>query len=491
MNQRTSQPSVAARLKPWQRFHNKLSLVYGGAMALVVLVLSFVVIDLGVESATKAAASRALATANAITQTLASEALTRRPRELNALANRLVSSDAVLRGVYGLQPSQSPGSYNVLFSTGPEAPEAGTLYRTPHDTALRHAAEGPVAHDEATEAETSVTLTAYAPWKREGGSLFAIVGVVVDAREVAEMRTRLMGLALVAIFVLLSALTLVSRQVSRKVEAPFRRLLEAIRSIDAGNYDVRLRFRDHDEFAQVAGHFNSMAKHLSERSFMRETLGRYMSEEVAQALLDDPHAVRLGGELREVTIFFSDIAGYSTVSERLTPSEVVDLINAYFTAMHEVIDSHHGSVIEYLGDGMLVAFGAPVRHEHHAELAVRCALAMDQKLYELNATWGQSALGERLNDVGLDRLSARIGIHTGTVVAGNLGSPHRMKYGVIGDAVNLAARLEVLNKELRTSVLLSDKVYQRLPEELRHRTTIEGVHHVKGRDEPVGVFAIR
>ena len=491
MNQRTTEPSVSSRLKPWQRFHNKLSLVYGSAMALVVIALSLVVIDLGVEAATEAAASRALATANAITQTLASEALTRRPRELNALSKRLVGSDAVLRGVYGLQPDQGQGSYRVLFGTGPEAPESGSMYRVPHDTALRHAAEGPVAHEKATEAETSVTLTAYAPWKREGGSLFAIVGIVVDARQVTEMRNRLVGLALVAIFVLLSALTLVSRQVSRKVEAPFKRLLGAIRAIDAGDYNVRLRFRDHDEFAQVAGHFNSMAKHLSERSFMRETLGRYMSEEVAQALLDDPHAVRLGGELREVTIFFSDIAGYSTVSERLTPSEVVDLINAYFTAMHDVIDSHHGSVIEYLGDGMLVAFGAPVRHEHHAELAVRCALVMDQKLYELNATWGQSALGERLNDVGLDRLSARIGIHTGTVVAGNLGSPHRMKYGVIGDAVNLAARLEVLNKELRTSVLLSDKVYQRLPEELRNRTTIEGVHHVKGRDEPVGVFAIR
>ena len=89
----------------------------------------------------------------------------------------------------GSSPQIRRGSYKVLFSTGPEAPEPGSLYRAPHDTALRHANEGPVAHTEATEAETSVTLTAYAPWKREGGSLFAIVGVVVDARQVTEMRT--------------------------------------------------------------------------------------------------------------------------------------------------------------------------------------------------------------------------------------------------------------------------------------------------------------
>jgi adenylate cyclase len=491
MNQARSRSGVLGRLKPWQRFHNKLSLAYGGVMAVVVIALSAIVVTLGVESATQSVASRALATATTITQTLASEAITRSPRELAGLSARLMAGDAHLRGIYGLRLSDTPGTYEVIFGSGPDAPSAGERYLAPHDTALRQATDGPVAHESATEGETGATITAFAPWKRSGDRLYAIIGVTVDARQVIEMRDRMLGIAIMAILVLIIALILVSRQVARQVEAPFRRLLEAIRAIDAGDYDVRLRFRDNDEFAQVAGHFNSMAKHLSERTFMRETLGRYMSEEVAQVLLDDPHAVRLGGELREVTIFFSDIRGYSTVSERLTPSEVVDLINAYFTAMHEVIDRHHGSVIEYLGDGMLVAFGAPVRHDDHAEHAVRCALAMGKRLHELNATWGQSALGERLNDVGLDRLTARIGIHTGTVVAGNLGSPHRMKYGVIGDAVNLAARLEVLNKDLETAVLLSDKVYQRLPEELRHRTTVEGVHQVKGRDEPVGVFSIR
>ena len=158
MSEANTTTSVSTRLKPWQRFHNKLSLVYGGAMTLVVVSLSLVVVDLGVGAATESAASRALATANAVTQTLASESLARNPRDLANLANVLVSSDASIRGIYGLQPTENQQAYEITFSSGPEAPAMGTLYRAPHDTALRHAVEGPVAHESATEGETGATL---------------------------------------------------------------------------------------------------------------------------------------------------------------------------------------------------------------------------------------------------------------------------------------------------------------------------------------------
>ena len=187
---------------------------------------------------------------------------------------------------------------------------------------------------------------------------------------------------------------------------------------------------------------------------------------------------------------FADLRGYSTVSERLTPTEAVELVNAYMTVMHEAVVAHGGSVIEYQGDGVLATFGAPVRRDDHAELGVRCALGIERRLRNLKSDLGTGRLGERLAEVGVTALESRVGLHTGTVVAGNLGSPAHMKYGVIGDAVNVSARLEALNKELNTRVLMSDKTYQRLPVELRNMARVQGVRQVKGRAQPVGVFSI-
>ncbi len=178
----------------------------------------------------------------------------------------------------------------------------------------------------------------------------------------------------------------------------------------------------------------SQAEALARRSqFIRETFGRYVSEDVVAQLLDAPEGFELGGELRKVTILMSDLRGFTALAECLAPQEVMTFLNRYLEAMVEVILAYRGTIIEILGDGLLVLFGAPLSRDDDAERAVACALAMQLRIDDTNAPNRRA---------GLPEVDMGIGIHTGEVVVGNIGSQQRTKYGVVGSAVNLTGRIE-------------------------------------------------
>ncbi len=204
---------------------------------------------------------------------------------------------------------------------------------------------------------------------------------------------------------------------------------------------------------------------------------RFVPSDLVRRILAQGEEATLGGESREVSILFSDLRGYSTLIERQTPERVIEFMNTYFQAMQDVIEAHHGVVLELQGDAILVVFGAPDDLPGHAEAAVRCAVAMRERLEQLN--------GEVEMELG-----HRIGVHTGRVVAGNIGGRSFMKYGVIGDVVNVAARLEQLNKDFDTSVLFSDEVISLLPEELREQASDRGEVALKGRAQSQRVYSI-
>jgi class 3 adenylate cyclase len=166
---------------------------------------------------------------------------------------------------------------------------------------------------------------------------------------------------------------------------------------------------------------------------VRETFGRYLSDEVAATLLDNPAALRLGGEKRLVTILMSDLRGFSNVAERLAPEVVVDILNIYLGRMAEVIAAHLGTIDEFIGDAILVLFGAPLPRPDDARRAVACAIAMQRAMEDVNA---------ELSARGWPFLEMGIGINTGEVVVGNIGSQKRAKYGAVGSHVNLTARIE-------------------------------------------------
>jgi adenylate cyclase len=167
--------------------------------------------------------------------------------------------------------------------------------------------------------------------------------------------------------------------------------------------------------------------------FIRNTFGRYLSDEIVDALLESPQGLDLGGITCRVTILMADIRNFSHVCESHSPQQVVKLLNNYLGAMSAVIMAHNGTVDEFIGDGILAIFGAPVGRPDDARRATRCALAMQAAVHGINA---------RNREHGLPEIAIGIGLNTGVVVAGNIGSEQRSKYGVVGHTVNLTARIE-------------------------------------------------
>lgn len=194
------------------------------------------------------------------------------------------------------------------------------------------------------------------------------------------------------------------------------------------------------------------------------------------------------GEERKVTILFSDLQDYSIACECLPPLKVMSILNQYVTVMNKLVNQYHGHVIEFMGDGILAVFGAPHYRTDHAEQALRCAIAMQLHLQELNREWRRTGLTQYWQGRCGESMRARIGIHCGAVVMGHLGSATRRKYAVVGNVVNVAARLEALNKELSTDILLSAEICRQLPETMARDLTDLGEFRVKGREMPIRVY---
>lgn len=217
-------------------------------------------------------------------------------------------------------------------------------------------------------------------------------------------------------------------------------------------------------------------------------IAAYLPAQLVSRLRDRQLTPRLGGAKREVTVLFSDLRGYSTITEHLDPDDVIRLLNDCFGALSADVRAHGGTVLEFLGDGMLAVFGAPGHLPDHAEQAVRAAGAMVGSMEWLNDAWVLTGRDRLWQAHGMRELGIRVGIHSGTVVAGNLGSETQMKYAVVGDAVNVAARLEQLNKQLGSTIAVSAETRDRLSPALQRWLEPLGSHPVKGRSQAVTVF---
>jgi len=261
------------------------------------------------------------------------------------------------------------------------------------------------------------------------------------------------------------------------IAAPLQTLVGAMRDVLAGNLHRRTDVRRDDEIGFLARSFNEMVAGLEEREAIKDTFGRFVSREVAAAVLDGGTA--LGGERREVTILFQDVRGFTSLAEHAEPDALVHLVNRLMTEMVAAVEGEGGTIRQFTGDGVMALFGAPVRHSDDPERAVRAALAMVERLPRLNRD---------LATEGFAALRIGIGIHTGDVVVGKIGPDERVEYSVVGDAVNLAGRIEGLTKEMQAVILVSGETAARLGPAFRFGR--RDVVAIRGKDQPVEVVEV-
>ena len=219
---------------------------------------------------------------------------------------------------------------------------------------------------------------------------------------------------------------------------------------------------------------------FSEKRYLKRAFQHYVPPAVVESLVADADRLRLGGEKRELTVLFSDIRGFTTLSEAMAPEDLVKLLNEYFTAMTEKVFAHRGSLDKYIGDAMMAVYGAPIAEPQHAALACRTALDMVRALRSLQ---------ESLRSRKLPAIDIGIGINTGPMVVGNMGSASRFNYTVVGDAVNLASRIEHLNKDYGTNILVSEYTFEQVKHEFPVSREVDRVR-VRGRAQPVRLFEL-
>jgi adenylate cyclase len=286
------------------------------------------------------------------------------------------------------------------------------------------------------------------------------------------------------LFVALSSLlvaVLLSLAFARRLTEPIIALVSHTQRIARGDYSVRSTPYREDELGRLSAAFDDMSRGLAERDRVRDLLDKNVSPEVAAQLLRD--GATLGGQEREVTILFADLRGFTSLCEKLPAPELLTLLNRYLDRMSTAIEAQGGVIDKFIGDAIMALFGAPVAQGDPADRALAAALAMERALAAFNA---------ELAAEGRPPLGIGIGINTACVVAGNIGSHRRLNYSVIGDGVNVAARLESLTRtaDYRTNIITSAATAAALREPTRFSLRDLGSLQVKGRAEPVEIFAV-
>lgn len=255
-------------------------------------------------------------------------------------------------------------------------------------------------------------------------------------------------------------------------------LAAAIKKVSAGHLDISLSVPRDEEMANLARAFNAMVEGLQERDRMRYSLGRVMDPKIAEILIKENPKV--GGRRRTATIMFCDIRNYTTLCEELSHDELQEFLNEYWKDTVEIIMEQEGTIDKFHGDGVCVVWGAPILHEDDSVRAVRTAWRLVQNVERLNKR--REAQRKMPIQIG-------VGLHMGEVIAGHIGSERRMDYTVVGDVVNVAARIEELNKKFGTKILISDSVYEKVEAHVRVKTLT--LAHLRGHKRPILVHALR
>ncbi len=270
---------------------------------------------------------------------------------------------------------------------------------------------------------------------------------------------------------------LLSVFVSKSVSGPLKEMETAMKEVAKGNLDVQIKVVSNDEIGALGEGFGRMIKGLKESEAIKESFGKYISQEIRDEILGG--RVPLDGEMKRATLLFSDLRDFTPFVESTHPKQVVAIMNQYFSEMAESIKKNQGLILQYVGDEIEAVFGAPVSYDGHPDMAILAALDMKRRLELLN---------ERLQKQGAEPFRHGIGIHTGAVLAGIIGSKERSSYALVGDTVNLASRIQGLTKELSCDVILSQTTHDLLAGSYRMEQL--SAMKIKGKNQDVMVYKL-
>jgi adenylate cyclase len=327
------------------------------------------------------------------------------------------------------------------------------------------------------EGNTSWALARFNPKFMSGMKGNYGVAAALDVTKIKEIVRRNLIYALLVLLAATATSIGFGARLAAVMSRAIKRLQAAQKRLEAQDFVHVDAVNTGDELEDLATGFNQMVDQLKAADEMKTTMGKYMARKVMAHLLKEK--MSLGGEKLEVTILFTDIRSFTSISENMDPQALVALLNEYFTEMVTIILSQDGVVDKYIGDAIMVVFGAPEPMADDALRAVRSAVGMRDALAKLN---------ERLKERGVAPLRTGIGIHTGEVIAGSIGHEEQRQYTVIGDAVNLASRLETATKDLGTNILISEHTHALVKDQVEARQVKE--IHVKGRAQPVMTYEI-
>jgi adenylate cyclase len=271
---------------------------------------------------------------------------------------------------------------------------------------------------------------------------------------------------------------LLSLGLSMYFSRPIRKLGEITKALGMGAFNCRIDVNRNDEFGDLAYAFNRMAEDLELKEKIKDSFGRYVAPEIVDMIISNPDKLWMKGSKVEATVLFVDIRGFTTISENKDPEAVVELLNDYLTRVTDTVIKYGGHINKFVGDEVMAVFGAPIRNPSHAASAVKAALHIQDQMAALNRT---KLLGETTIGVG-------VGVNSGEMLAGNLGSERRMEYTVIGDNVNVASRLTSLAKG--GEILISKRTYDAIGDKKRLHVEERGKVPVKGRRRQIAIYRV-
>ena len=401
-------------------------------------------------------------------------------KELRRIAAANRRNDVYVSDVYTLYvdpQNKNELLYGVESDINPDPP--GSLYKDSDKDKIFKNRELSYVDEHFVADQFGLWLSAYAPIKDENGKLVAILGVDINAKDIHIRTQQLIKFAIWGLIASLLLSIIIAYFLSKRVTLSLDHLCYVVKEIGDGNLQTRSTLETNDEFGVLSREINKMVRGLQERERLKMSFARYVSLHIMEKILQSEAPLKLEGERRKVTLLFSDIRQFTQLAEKLPPEEVVTLLNEYFEVMIEVIFSHSGTLDKFIGDGIMAEFGAPLDDVNQEEHAVRAAIEMQKELEKLSDRW------EKENK---PRIRMGIGIHTGDAVVGNIGSERRTEYTAIGDAVNVASRLEQATKILKTPILLSETTYLGAKDKFAFKDL--GSMALPGRKEQIKVYTI-